>query len=418
MRYLNIFLLILMITLISCDNSKTAIIWTDRPEVALYANYYNTVQDQFKVSVRFIESPGAELASNNIKSNSPDIIAASWLKSSSMGTLFRSLDNLFGKNKLSKETFYPKLLAIGRAEKNQYLLPVSFNIPLLVFSKDRENDNSGFKLSNKFTIGFDEIKTLSRPYNIRSRTAFTRMGFSPLWNNNFLFTAAVICGASFREANPLAWDSAALERSMTLINEWTNEINTNTQSDDDFNYKYFAEPPEKLIQSGRILFSYMESDDFFTLSEDSKNNLDFRWIMEQEKIPVSENSVYIGIPKKAKAAKPARAFIMWFFKIENQRSLLEYSRNYRINESSFGICGGFSALTPVTEQIYPVFYPELLGRMPPSENFTLPNILPGNWVSIKQRVVIPYLSDRARRESAEETYALERRLSDWTRLNR
>ena len=418
MRLFKVFLIFLILIFISCDTNKTAELWTDRPEFALYANYFNTMQDQYKINVRFIASPGAELTVNSGKKNTPDIIAASRLKTSSMGSMFRSLDNLFGKNKLSKDIFYPILLSIGRIDKNQYLLPVSFNIPLLVFSKDRESDLRGFELSNQFTIDFEEIKKLSQSYNVRSRGAFTRMGFSPLWNNNFLFTAAVICGASFREANPLAWDAAALERSMVLINEWANEINTNTQSDDDFTYKYFFEPPEKLLESGRILFSYMESGDLFTLNEESKNNLDFRWIMEQDKIPVSEDSVYIGIPKKAKSLQSARAFIMWFLRIENQRNLLEYSRNYRINESSFGICGGFSALTPVTEQIYPLFYPELLGRMPPSENFILQNILPGNWESIKERVVLPYLSDRARSENAEDIYALERRLSDWMRLNR
>ena len=418
MRFIKVFLFFLILAFVSCDNNRTAIIWTDRPEFALYGNYFNTVQEHYKVSVRFIETPGAELAYNIGKINNPDIVAASRLKTSSMGSVFKSLNNLFGNNKLSNDIFYPRLLSIGRIDNNQFLLPVSFNIPLLVFSKDRENDLRGFELSNQFTIDFEEIKRLSQPYNTRSRGAFTRIGFSPLWDNDFLFTTAVIYGASFREANTLAWDSAALERSMVLINEWTNEINANIQSDDEFTYKYFVEPQEKLLESGRILFSFMESDDLFTLSEDSKNNLDFRWIMEQDKIPVSEDSVYIGIPKKAKALQPARAFIMWFFKIENQRNLLEYSRNYRINENNFGICGGFSALTPVTEQIYPLFYHELLGRMPPSENFVLQNILPGNWAAIKERVIIPYLSDRARLENAEDTYALEKRLSDWMRLNR
>jgi hypothetical protein len=98
--------------------------------------------------------------------------------------------------------------------------------------------------------------------------------------------------------------------------------------------------------------------------------------------------------------------------------LIEYSRAQRININVFGICGGFSALSPVTEQIFPRYYPELLGRMPPSENFMPPNILPGNWASIKERIVLPYLRDRARSKNADEIYPLERRLSDWMRLNR
>ncbi|MCL2215308.1 MAG: extracellular solute-binding protein [Treponema sp.] len=417
MQNFRAYLLFLAIIFISCDSNKTAEIWTDRPEFSLYGNYFNTVQNQYKVSVKFVGSTSAELSANGGNS-SPDVVAASWLKSSSMGTMYRSLDNLLGAKKISDDTFYPNLLAIGRIDKTQYLLPVSFNIPALVFSKDRETEQRGFALSNQFTIDFKEIKDLSRPYNLRSRGTLIRMGFSPLWDDNFLFSAAVLTGASFREATPLAWDSAALERSMVFINEWTKEINSSVQVDDDFTYKYFIEPPERLLKSGRILFSYMESDFLFILSEDSKNNLDFRWIMEKNQIPVAEDAVYIGIPKKAKAVQAARAFIQWFYKIENQRSLLEYSRRYRINENNFGICNGFSALTPVTEQIYPLFYPELLGRMPPSENFILQNILPENWVAIKERVILPYLHERARKDTAEEANPLEKRLSDWMRLNR
>ncbi|MCL2444112.1 MAG: extracellular solute-binding protein [Treponema sp.] len=409
MRILKVCVILIAVLSISCKESKTAIIWTDRPEIALYGEYFNNAQNQYKVSIRYFDFPASELG----KGDSPDIVIGSWLKTSSASTNFKSLDNLFGAKKLSYDIFYPRLLAIGKIDNTQYFLPVSFNIPALIFSSDREQT-----LSNQFTIDFDELKTLSKNFNTVSRGTYTRMGFSPLWNNNFLLTAAVLSGASFREAEPLAWDSDALERSMTSIFNWTREINTNNQAEDDFTFKYFFEPPEKLIQSGRILFSYIESGELFTLSEDRKKQLDFRWIMEDNKIPITDNSVYLGIPKKAKSQAAARAFIMWFFQVENQRLLLEYSRANRLNENTFGISGGFSALSSVTEQIYPLFYPELLGRMPPSDNFTLPNVLPDNWALIKERVVLPYLHERARRETGDGITPLERRLSDWVRMNR
>jgi len=409
MRYLRIILFLLSVLFISCKESNTAIIWTDHPELALYGELFNTVQSQYKVSVRYIEFPGIDPGI----SPAPDLVVASWLKNSKMDSTYNSLNNLFGSKYLSRDIFYPKLLAMGRIDRYQYLLPVSFNIPALVFSKERESE-----LSNQFTINFDEIKRISRQFNTMNRGSYTRMGFSPLWNDHFLLTAALIYGAAFREDSPLSWDSIALERSMIFINNWTNEINSGIQAENDFTFKYFVEPPERLIQSGRIFFSFMESSDLFTLNEDIKKNLDFRWIMEQEMLPVIENSVYLGIPKKAKAKKAAEAFILWFYDVDNQRQLLEYSRNYRVNESIFGICGGFSALTQVTEQVYPIYYPELLGRMPPSENFSLQNILPPVWIEIKERVVLPYLHERARNENTEAVYPLERRLSDWSRLNR
>ena len=409
MRLLKACVFLLAVFLFSCNENKTAIVWTDRPEFAIYGEFFNTTQSKYKVSVRYVRFPAFELG----KPNSPDIVVSSWLKNSSTSSYFKSLDSLFGAKKLSRNIFYQQLLAIGKIERTQYLLPVSFNIPALIFSRDNEQD-----IPNQFTIDFNEIKRLSKNFNTVSRGSYTRMGFSPLWNDNFLLISAILSGASFREADPLAWDAAALERSMLFVNNWTDEINTNNQMEDDFYFKYFFEPPEKLIQSRRILFSYMESNDLFTLSDDKKKHLDFRWIMEQSRIPIMDNSVYIGIPKKTKADSAAKAFIQWFFKVENQRLLLEYSKANRINENSFGICGGFSAISHVTEQIYPLFYPELLGRMPPSENFMLPNILPENWLAIKERVVLPYLHDRVRKENTDDVYPLERRLSDWLRMNR
>ena len=396
----------IIIFFISCDNMNTALIWTDRPELALYAEYFNTVQNQYKVSVRFMESPVTELR----RTNSPDIIIASWLKNSSTQANFKSLNNLFGARKLSRNIFYPLLLTFGRIDKNQYLLPVSFNIPALVFSRERTEE-----LSNQFTIDFDEIKILSMNFNTESRGAYTRLGFSPLWNDNFLYAAAVLSGASFADADPLSWDHEALERSMDFIIAWTNEINTSLKADEDFTFKYFFEPPGKLIQSGRILFSFMDSKELFLLSEGSRKFIDFRWIMEQNNILLAEDIVYLGIPKWAKSDHAARAFINWLFKIENQRLLLEYFKFNGINENIFGICSGFSALISVTEQVFPLFYPELVGRMPPSEYFTEPVVMPRRWSAIKERVVLPYLSERARKNSVneEEIVPLERRLSDW-----
>jgi hypothetical protein len=415
MRRLISCIFLFAIFLTSCTGTRTAEIWTDRPEFALYGDYFNASQNQYKVTVKYFESPAAELGKTGREriTRYPDIIVASWLKNEATGTHFRSLDYMLGARKLSRTIFYPRLLAVGRIDRNQYLLPVSFNIPALVFKKDIESE-----LSNTFTIGFDEIKRLSKEYNRESGGSYTRMGFSPLWDDHFLMLTAILHGAAFREASPLAWNADILDVSMQFIYNWTTEINTNNQSEEDFTFKYFFEPPERLIQSGRILFSHMESNTLFTLSEESKANLDFRWIMENSRIPIKEDAVFLGMPKRATSLKASRAFIQWFFRVENQRRLLEYSKFNRINEIVFGICDGFSAIIPVTEQIFPRYYSNLLGRMPPAEYLMAPNLLPANWAEISERVVLPYLNERARASSAEETYSLERRLTDWQRLNR
>jgi hypothetical protein len=156
----------------------------------------------------------------------------------------------------------------------------------------------------------------------------------------------------------------------------------------------------------------------FTLAPERQSAVDFRWIAVRDTIPLSEDTVFLGLCKKGKAKKAAAAFIQRFFRLENQRLLLESGRNKRMNETSFGISGGFSAIRGVTEQIFPQFYPNLLGHMPPEEFLSPPNVLPRNWIALKERVILPYLHERIRSAGKDEISPLERRVSDWYRLNR
>ncbi len=401
--------IILILSSCSREASRAAVLWTDRPEFAFYADYFNTEQEQFKVEVRYFDSPAEKLIESN---DYPDIVAGSWLKSVSTRAFFRPLDKYLNPKAISKSAFYPRLLAMGNIDDKQYLLPVSFNAPVIIFARDK-----AALISNPFTLGFEEMKKLGKDFNSASGSVYTRMGFSPSWDNNFLFTVATLFDASFREANPLAWDSLALDNAMSFIYDWTNEINSSVQSEEDFTFKYFYDPPAKLVLSGRILFTSMNSDNYFTLPEEQRNSLDFRWIAEENTIPLTEGSVYLGLAKRSKAPKAAAAFLRWFFQTSTQRYILEKSRDNRLFETDFGISGGFSSLRPVTEQIFPRFYPDLLGHMPPEEFLSPANILPRNWLKLKERAIFPYLQERAHSPNRDEVFPLERRISDWIRQN-
>ena len=412
MRLFTSLTALVALSVISCSpgGNKTAILWSDRPEFAFYAQYFNAAQDQYKIETRYYDFPAQKLKENN---EYPDIVAGSWLKSVSTRVFFKPLDSYFRDGTLRKNDFYPRLLAMGNIDGKQYLLPVSFNAPMVIFAR-----SNGEQLSNLFTIDFAEMKNLGKEYNTQTKGIYTRMGFSPSWDDNFLFLSATLFNTSFREADPLAWDAIALERAMSFAYEWTDEINSGIQAVDDFTFKYFYDPPATLALSGRILFTCMNSDEFFTLAEDQQGSLDFRWLADRETIPLAENSVYLGLAKKGKAPKAASAFIRWFCSAETQRTLLENSHQNRMYETSFGISGGFSAMRPVTEQVFPQFYLGLLGRMPPAEFLSPSNILPINWIALKERVILPYLRDRARQPDNNGIYQLERRLTDWSRVNR
>jgi len=390
----------------SCSaESNVAVLWTDRPEFAFYAKYFNAIQDRYVVEVFYHDFPTRGMAERN--GDSPDIVVASWLQGVSARTFFRPLDIS------DNPAFYPQLLAKGNIGGRQYLLPVSFNAPLAVFAREA---GTGLQFANPFTVSLSEMREMGGAFNARTSAAFTRMGFSPMWDDNFPFVTATLLGASFAEADPMEWDPTALDLAIDFVHEWNTVTNFGVQPTDNFTFRFFNIPPANMLLSGRILFAYMDSARFFTLAEDQRNDLDFRWIAERESIPLVDGAVYLGLARRSNAPRAADAFVSWFFDMDTQRSLLERSHKFRQMETSFGIAGGFSALRPVTEQIFPQFYPSLLGQIPPEDFLAPANMLPNDWAAMKERVILPYLRERTVQPEGGAT--LETRLADWIRLNR
>jgi len=393
----------------SAGGGNVAILWTDRPEFAFYAKYFNAIQDRYVVEVFHHDFPARRLAERG--RDSPDIVVASWLQGVSARAFFRPLDAYVSGDNAIDDPFYAGLLAKGNIDGRQYLLPVSFNAPLAVFAR---NSATG-QFENPFTVSLGEMMEMGGGFNARAGAAFTRMGFSPMWDDDFLFVTARLFGASFAEADPLTWDPAALSRATDFVREWNTQVNSGVQATDNFTFRFFTIPPANMVLTGRILFAHMDSADFFTLAEGQRNDLDFRWIAERESIPLAEDAVYLGLARRGGAPRAADAFVRWFFSAETQLSLLERSHKFRQMETSFGIAGGFSALRPVTEQIFPRFYPALLGNIPPEDFLSPANVLPVDWPVIKERVILPYLRERT---IQPDTSGLEARLADWVRLNR
>ncbi len=411
MRKLIVLSIIAAFAVSSCGlfQKKTAILWTDQPVFALYAEQFNLIQDEYNIEIKFVENAAGQLVNTSLY---PDIVVGNWLKSSSTRTFFSSMDALFDDGQIQRNAFYSALLNLGRIDNIQYLLPVSFNIPVAVFSAEHEN-----LVSNPFTITLDELKNLGKDFNVQNNGVYINMGFSPIANDEFAFTVSSMFSTSFREGNPLAWDSLALRRAVEYLQTWTKDANTTIQGEKDFVFKYFYDPPVKLILSRRILFAYFTSSEFFTMGEDTRAQLAFRYISHNNSIPVDERMVYMGICNKGKAGKAAKAFVEWFYQDETQRKLLADARKNRLSENIFGIGNGFSALRTVTESVFPQFYSNLLGHIPPADYLNPPNILPRNWMLIKEQVILPYLLESMSREEGEQIKTLENRISDWYKLN-
>ncbi|WP_304225389.1 hypothetical protein [Gracilinema caldarium] len=397
---------------ISCQigATKTVTLWTDQSEFAIYAEIFNSKQKNYKIEIFYYENLPNILAKTKTY---PDIVVGTGLKNSETRKLFKNLDYFFDELLLKQTSFYINLLRLGNIDGKQYLLPVSFNIPAVIFSKE----NSSL-VAKPFFLTLDEIQSLGKSHNqLNNQGTYVRMGFSPRWNDEFLFIVSRLFNVSYRESSPLAWDAAALERAMNYVYRWSIETNGSPEKEDDFAFKYLYNPPAVIATSGKILFAYISSEDLLTLSEDRLNTLDFRWVGNGNIIPIMEGAPFLGIYKKSKSKQAIDAFIQWFYREENQRELLQQSKEYRLMDHSFGISNGFSALRTVTEQIFPSFYPILLGHTPPAESLTPPGILPKNWDVLKARVILPYLHDASRTDKKASIVPLEKRVAEWLKNN-
>jgi hypothetical protein len=408
-----------------CDSSgaKIITIWTDQSVVALYAGYFNAAEaNAYQAEVVYVDNLAERLAETKPQGkDGPDIVIGNWLCGAGTLALFRPIRSFYQENGPLEGVFYPGLLEGGQLKGDQVLLPVSFDVQALVF-----NRNNAALLPDPFSLSMTELQETGAAYNLMQDGAWTRVGFSPLWNEEFLFLSTMLLGAGWREANPVAWDDGKLQAALEMLREWVVIANDSIQADDDFSFKYSYEPPDKLAAGGRILFTVMQVSGFFKLAEERRASLDFRWLEHEGRIVPTENIVYYGVYRKPGPRSKAAVFTNWFFSEESQDAMLAKGRAIRNTETLFGIAGGFSAMRGVTETVFPRYYTGMLGHAPPEEKIVSPGVFPPLFSEMKKRVILPYLREQIRREPISPMNGmngggtnggtLEARLSGWTRI--
>ena len=398
----------------ACKNAEDsiAVIWTDRIEFISYCEAFNSAQSRYKITISYKENPADALMD---ASEQPDIVIGPWLRGDATRVKFSKLGGLLSQKKINPDIFYPLLFELGNSNGSQYLLPVSFNLPTIIFSASQKNI-----VKTNFTLSLEEIRELAAAYNKKNGSEYTKMGFSPRWDTDFLYVTAQGLDVSFEETqNLFSWNDKMLQELITDTRRWSQEVNTSAAAEDEFKFKYLYDPPYTLITNGRCLFWYLPSDVLFSLNNERLKSLDYRWMNYNGKTPIQDEIIYAGICKKAKNTAAAQAFLLWFFNEESQKNLLARSQTDNIIAPSFGLAGGFSSLKNVTENIFPVYYPLLLKHLPQTDDFSAPHILPHNWLQLKREIIFPYLRDQTRMLSADEKLlSLNRRISDWYKKTR
>ncbi len=366
----------------------------NRPEIAAYIEYFNSQFENIRVELCYKSSMVQSLLEGK---ETPDLYFGEWLTGSAVLDYFESLEDLFRKGRINRDGFYKTILTPGIYEKRQVVLPFSFTIPAVIFSSAEIQANMP-----NLIIPIEYLKEQGSPFNQKVRSQFKRMGFSPLWNRDFLYISSVLVGAGFREDidRKIHWNDEALQNAVEFLREWVNEINGGYDMEKAFEDKYMYEPVSKLLKENRILFYLTDSRHLFQILEEQKRDRDFRWLSYDHKIYVNEEVLYIGIPKQAKNKRGARIFLEWLYQGETQSNLLRVNQAKRLRV--FGLAGGFSALRDINEREFPKYYPLLIGKIPAADYLLFPGPMPTDWEEIKNDVVIPWIFESAISESQPE----------------
>ena len=392
------------------DRERPLIIWTDNAEFASYMELFNSAHET-QVVIVYKKEVARSLppAKDELP---PDLIISPWLSGTKLRRTFMPIDHVFGEKKLKKADFYEKLLEHGSAENRQYLLPVSFNLPAIVF-----NEKNSSLIEDDHILTLESIKKAATDFTTKDKSndSYTAMGFAPSWDTDFVYQASKLRGTAYEAAeNAFSYSKSNLERTVNEMRTWTRAYNTDTQTEQSFQFKYLYMPQYKQLSSDSSLFTYMTSNQFFTVLKNSTADLSFRWLSDGKRIMIADDFVSLGLYRYARNPRKAQLFIQWFFTESTQQQLLERTRTMKLDTEEFGIAGGFSSLKNVTNKVFPHYYRELLGNLPVEEYLEMPAVLPIRWQAIKTRVLFPYLAE-AINTNITPSKTLEERIEEWNR---
>lgn len=392
---------------------KRIVIWTSCAEFAQYIELFNSSHLNDSAVLVYKDNPALSLPPTKDELP-PDIIVGSWLRNNSTHRNFKRLEYLFDRKNIISSDFYPQLLESGKFYNNQYLLPVSFNLPAIIFSAQNKE-----LISDNYILNLTSLRKIASEYNKKNKKdAYTRIGFTPLSNDSFLYFATKINNSEFREdKGQIIWNEENLNASIANLKDWITVENTSASVEQDFSFKYLSMPDYRQVTSGRTLFAYTTSDSLFNTVSKQGLELDYRWLSsddpENPVIPLEDSYVMMGIYKDARNQVGASEFITWFFQTENQKKIIERKSNLKLDTEIFGIAGGFSSIREVTEHVLPIFYTQMLSNLPPVAMIEIPEKLPARWESYKALVVEPFIKQSIVEDDASDVPSLADLEAEW-----
>jgi len=369
--------------------------WSQTPEILPYVDRFNTIQNKYKIEVSYVPSPAEELLPSQ---SVPDLILSERLSAPHCAAKLENLAPLLSGNGLDEKQFYRELYLLHQYQNATVVLPFSFRLPVVVFRA------SAFPKGAPHRLSLDALQSAGREDTIIRRSIPYTLGFSPLWNPDFLFDSAELFGVDFHSepGRTLAWRDKELQGWLNFLSGWCETTNGGFTEESDFVRKYLYAAPYQLIQTGipqpkkqdayRISFYRSLAGDFFSIPKQKRENLGLAWLSENGKIAVDDGILFFGVPRGARNRGGAYEFVKWALSPAAQKHIIE--ENASKNPLSFGVAGGFSSLKAVNEEELPARWPLLKGRIPGEGELSFPGPLPENWQKLKSETVLPWVYAR------------------------
>ena len=392
---------------------------TNVPQAVFYAEQFNVQQKRYKIHCIY-EKNLEKIQQTNTRKKFPALIFGNHIFSEKVLPQLDDISYLFATLSISRRDFYESLLQSGLIQNRQLLLPVSFNIPLVIMPKNFDSAamEPGAALEPGVITQIQDLRVQSNSFIKKQKNEYTAIGFHPLWSDEAMYYLFKAFNSNFRVQKDLQWDQNNFNTALKYLKSWFDTDIITVPAVLDFKQKYEQIPPDLQLSLKKTQAWVISSKTYLLLDESRRSALKYSWLAHNNSIPVDDDAVFLGILSNGKSKDVAEAFIKWFYQYETQKKLMELNKLFRLDEIDFGIANGFSALIDVTEKVFPLYYKELLGKLPPKLMISTINVLPDNWQVFYKKFILPLVYEWL---SAEEIFNINERIaqeySKWKELN-
>ncbi len=323
--------------------------------------------------------PGLPRIIPEFSESSADLVLDNFLPDAEDPEAWRALST-------SGEALRPGAALLGRIGGDQRAIPYRMDFNLIVFRRDSEA-----LLPPGMLLGVDELREASNDFT-------GGPGYSPRWQPQFVYHAAVLAGAGFR-ADPetyAAWNREELEETVMELRDW---VATEPEAAIAAEGRVFTSDPVSLLVSGRIGFWFLSASDFLRLPVSLQSQLGFRLLSAGGRVAVREDVLSLGVRTGRPRAREAEETIALLLEPEVQRAVME--RSFVTQSGEPGFLGALPTSVAGLADLTSDYAPRLAPSIPPDQLLLYPRQLPRDWDRARATVIEPWLASAVLAEPTE-----------------